>query len=217
MGDNVETYSDGMGHTKVIHHEGRQNIIAYLNRLVATMPAPGKLVVSGSSAGGFGSALNYDLIRSSFNATSSYLIDDSGPPLIGDAIPATLRQAWYAAWRLDLTLSPLCPDCENDFSTLVPILAAKYPKDRMTLLSHNQDAVIRSFFGNQSASQFETELYSVASTLLDPLPNFHYYISSGTGHTYLYTPGATFVKGVWLLSFISQMVNDNSKWVSIMP
>src|SRR5262249_23260709 len=154
-----------------------------------TVPLPGKLVVSGSSAGGFGSALNYDLVRGYFPHAHSYLLDDSGPPLIGDGIPKDLRETWYKVWRLDHTLAPLCPHCQSDFSTLVPILAAKYPDDRMGLLSNTQDSVIRGFFGNQSGPQFQTNLYSMASTVIDPQANFHYYFPAGTGHTFLFTPG----------------------------
>jgi hypothetical protein len=77
--------------------------------------------------------------------------------------------------------------------------------------------VIRGFFGNQSASQFQTELYNMASTLLDPDSHFHYFFTAGTGHTYLYTVGAGLEKGVWLPSWLGEMVNDNPKWTSVMP
>jgi hypothetical protein len=217
VGDNVVTYDNGAGATRAIHHKGRPNLEAFLKRLLATVPTPGTVVVSGSSAGGFGAALNYDLVRGTFPHAKAYLIDDSGPPLIGDAIPKDLRDAWYKAWHLDKTLAPLCPNCQTDFSTLVPILAAKYPQDRMALLSNNQDGVIRGFFGNQSAMQFETNLYTMASTVIDPHANFHYYFVAGTGHTFLFAPGLSSVKGVSLLSWLTQMGTDDPKWTSVKP
>lgn len=216
-GDNVMTYDSGMGKQRVIHHKGRPNLIAFLRRIAATIPAPGKLVVTGSSAGGFGSALNHDVVRAFFPKAKSYLLDDSGPPMIGDAIPKELRAKWFASWRLDLTLSKLCPECDRDFSTLVPILAKRYPSDRMALLSYTQDGVIRKFFGDQSAMQFQQNLTTMSTTLLDPLPNFRYYFAAGTGHTFLFTPALTTVKGVSLLSWITQMGSDDPKWNSVTP
>ena len=217
MGDNVVTYDNGAGASRVIHHKGRPNLVAYLNRLAATFPALRTLVVSGSSAGGFGAALNYDLARTYFSHAQSSLIDDSGPPLIGDGIPKDLRDTWYKSWRLDKTLAPLCPDCQKDFATLLPILARKYPRDRMALLSHNQDGVIRGFFGNQSATTFETNLYAMAATAIDPLPNFHYYFAAGSSHTFLFTPAFTVVKGVSLLSWLTQLGKNDPKWTSVKP
>lgn len=217
VGDNVVTYEGPASAKRTIYHKGRPNLIAFLKRLGATVRDPKKLVVSGSSAGGFGAALNYDLVRTYFPQARSYLIDDSGPPMIGDAIPKDLRQAWYKAWNLDETLKPLCPNCEDDFATLIPILAQKYPDDRMGLLSNNQDSVIRGFFGNQTAMQFEMNLYQMASTSLDPLKNFHYYFVAGTGHTFLFTPGFATVKGVKLTSWLTQMGTDDDKWISLKP
>jgi len=216
-GDNVMTYEGGADKKRVIHHKGRPNLLAFLQRIAATVPAPGKLVVTGSSAGGFGSALNHDVVRAFFPHAKSYLLDDSGPPMIGDAIPANLRAQWFKSWRLDRTLSMLCPECERDFSTLVPILAKRYPNDRMALLSYTQDGVIRKFFGDQSAMQFQQNLTVMASTMLDPLPNFHYYFASGTGHTFLFSPALTTVKGVSLLSWIAQLGTDEAKWKSVTP
>ncbi|HNF96182.1 MAG TPA: pectin acetylesterase-family hydrolase [Pseudomonadota bacterium] len=216
-GDNVMTYDGGGDKKRVIHHKGRPNLIAFLKRIAATVPMPGKLVVTGSSAGGFGSSLNYDLVRAFFPQAKSYLLDDSGPPMVGDAIPADLRQKWYTAWRLDQTIGKLCPDCNRDFSTLVPILGKRYPHDRMGLLSYTQDGVIRKFFGNQSEQQFQQNLTAMAKSTIDPLPNFHYYFVSGTGHTFLFTPGLTTVKGVSLLGWISQLGSDDPKWTSVTP
>jgi hypothetical protein len=44
-------------------HGGRADVAAYLKRRAATFPAPRKLAISGSSAGGFGALLNCDAAR----------------------------------------------------------------------------------------------------------------------------------------------------------
>lgn len=216
-GDNVATYQ-GIGQTYQIAHKGRANLRAFLARLAATFPNPDKLVVSGSSAGGFGTALNYDLFRQYFpqKQGKAYLLDDSGPTLRGDAISASLRGSWYTSWNLDSSLHDLCPACANDFSAMLPILGAKYPQDRLALLSYTQDQVIRAFF-MLSADAFQTDLYDLAGTVVEPLPNMRYFIASGSSHTFLGAPGATTSQGVALWSWLGQQLRDDSAWASVKP
>lgn len=216
-GDNVIEYDGGIGKKKVAH-KGRPNLVAFLKRIAATVPTPDKLVVSGSSAGGFGAALNYDLFRTYFpTAKQSYLIDDSGPPMIGDAIPKDLRATIWKSWKFDQTISSLCPGCDADMSALVPILAKKYGNDRMSLLSYTQDGVIRNFFGLQSGPDFEKNLRAVVDKVIEPQPNFRYYVVTGDKHTFLGAPAKTTAQGVPLWDFIKKQVEDDAGWQSTKP
>jgi len=216
-GDNVITYTNGSGtESKIFHHKGRANVTAYLTRLAATVPPGGKIVVSGSSAGGFGSNMVYDLFHHYFPGSKIYLLDDSGPLFVGDAIQPALRSSWYASWGLDRTLGPICPTCKQDMSALVSNLAAQFPSDRMALLSYTQDGVIRTYFG-QTEAEFQANLYSLAASKLDPLPQARYYFVTGTGHTFLGKPSATTAQGVPLWTWITQFVNDDAAWTSTKP
>src|SRR5262249_42892316 len=108
-GDHVSTYSDtNGGNTKMWHHKGHANILAYLKRLAPPFPNMKKVVVSGSSAGGFGASMNYDDFRKYFPSGQSYLIDDSGPPLEAPNIPQGYIDAWYQEWNLGEVLDPVC-------------------------------------------------------------------------------------------------------------
>lgn len=216
VGDNVMTYDGGLN-KRIIRHKGRPNLIAFLKRIAGTVPDAEKLVVSGSSAGGFGAALNYDVFRSYFPSAKSYLLDDSGPPLVGDAIPADHRAAWWKSWHLDATLGTICPECENDFSMLVPILSKKYPSDRMALLSYTEDAVIRNFMGFQSPMQFRMNLLDMTAKRLDDKPLFQYYYMTGESHTFLGNPEKPVVQGVKLSDWIAAFATDAADWKSVKP
>ncbi|MFT3754922.1 MAG: pectin acetylesterase-family hydrolase [Pseudoxanthomonas sp.] len=214
-GDNVITYTSGTSQ-KVIHHKGRANVVAYLKRLAATIPAGGKIVVSGSSAGGFGSNMVYDLFHQYFGASKLSMLDDSGPLFLSDAISASLRNSWYASWGLDRTLGPVCPACAQDMSALIPALTTRYPGERMALLSYTKDGVIRAYFG-QTEAAFQTNLYALASQRFDTTPQLRYYFVTGTGHTFLAKPGATTAQGIPLWTWITQFANDDPAWTSTKP
>jgi hypothetical protein len=214
-GDNVVEYKDSNGAARTYRHVGRANITAYLKRLGATF-SPEKLVVSGSSAGGFGAAFDYDLFRLYFPNIRGYLVNDSGPVLKGDALSPALRTAWYQSWRLDKALDPVCPECRNDLSQATNSIAQRFPNDRLALLSSTQDQVIRSYF-MLSASSFEASLNTMLTDVLDPQPNFRYYVVPGQFHTFLGNPDQTPTQGVKLTDWLGKMVQDDAGWKSLKP
>lgn len=214
-GDAVVAYGSS-GSQRVMNFKGHVNMATYLARLAATFPNARKVVVAGSSAGGYGSALNYDLVHTYFPKSKLYLLDDSGPTFIGDAIIPAERAAWFGAWNLTSTQGSVCPVCVGDLSALPVALAKKYPTDRMALLSYTQDATIQKYL-NQDATAFQANLYDLAAKRLDLLPLFHYYFVTGTTHTFLLKPGATTAQGIPLWTWLTQFVSDDAAWISTKP
>ena len=200
-------------------HEGRTNLERGVAWLADHLPAPEKLVVSGSSAGGFGSLLAHDLARTRWRDAKGYLIDDSGPPLIEGAVPPELRAAWYLAWRLDRTLTPFCAECTIDLSQALVALAEKYPDDRIALLSTREDEVIRSFFGlglnPVAADVFEADLVELVDERIAPLPNARAFLVPGNGHALLEDFGAWSADATTLPAWIGHMVNDDPGWSTL--
>ncbi len=226
-GDKVTTYRPPVpgGESVTWHHVGRANVLAYLKRLGPTFPRPGKLVVAGSSGGGFGALANYTAFRARWPAARTYLVDDSAPPLAGDAIPSSTRAAWYASWNLGASLDPFCPSCREDMSQGLRELVRRYPSDRIALISHLQDAVIRGFYGNitlsptpvfglMPAAQFETELRRLGTTVLDPSPNGRYFFTQGDGHPTLEDPGRVTSPAPGLPAWLELMLSDAPGWAS---
>jgi hypothetical protein len=218
-GDNTMMYSDNSGMiTKTYHHAGHANVLAFVPRIAGTWPQPGKLVVSGSSAGGFGASFNYDTFRHYYPTGPAYLIDDSGPTFEGDSLPMSYVSSWYTSWRLDKVLDPICgmQDCKSDLSLAVKLLASTYPNDRMSLLSSLQDQTIRSYF-LQSPSGFQTALLMMAHDILDPTTNFRYFFVDGQTHTMLFNESAFTSQGTSLEAWLTQEVGDDAGWKSLKP
>ena len=223
-GDKVTTYAFPGLPPITWHHVGHANVLAFLKRLGATFPSPQKLVVAGSSAGGFGSLSNYPAFRAYWPAAKAYLVDDSGPPLAGDAIPMTTRDAWYASWNIGASLDAFCPSCPTDISQGLRELERRYPEDRIALLSHLTDLTIRGFFGTftltppyvtpMPADEFEAALRSLGTTVMDPAtPNAKYFFTAGDQHPTLEDPTVV-TTPMPLEEWLELMLSDSTSWKS---
>src|SRR5206468_1167968 len=101
-------------------------------------------------------SFGFPTVRRYFPDAKVYLVDDSGPALIGSEIPDGYRAAWYEHWDLGPFLDPICPDCRDDFSALIPAAAKLYPNDRMALLSSMRDGTISQYL-LKSPGSFEAD------------------------------------------------------------
>jgi hypothetical protein len=232
-GDKVTTYPPLVpgGAPVTWHHVGHANVLAFLRRLGPTFPSPRRLVVAGSSGGGFGALASYVTLRDRWPGAKAYLVDDSAPPLVGDDIPAATRSAWYGSWNLGVSLDGFCPGCRSDLSQGLRDLLARYPADRMALVEHLQDAVIRGFYGTYTlhvsglslnpelgpmpASTFEAALRRLGTTVLDPSPNGRYLFSAGDAHPTLEDPGKVTTPPPGLSAWLEQMLSDDPAWRSV--
>jgi hypothetical protein len=212
-GNNVVTY-DVLG-PRPFAHVGRRNVEALLPRLRATWPSPWRVVISGSSAGGYGATLNYDLIRRAYPNAEVALVDDAGPLLEGGGIPDGHRVAWYTNWRLGDVVDPLCANCRGDLSLLYPALVAKYPEDRMALLTSLQDVTIRTYFLIVLGIDFEQRLRSLVTNRLAPTDTFRSFIIPGESHTLLGSPDTITSGGVTLEAWLGQMLTGSSGWATV--
>lgn len=226
-GNAVTTYTLQGFPSVTWHHVGHANLMAFLKRLGPTFPSPGRLLVSGSSAGGFGALLDYPAFRWYWPNAKGYLLDDSGPPLIGNAVPAGTRAAMYANWNLGVALDYVCPGCRNDLSQGMVVVEQRWPNDRIGLVSHLQDLTIREFFGTLTlsppyvtpmpATDFQTQLALLRTSVMDGKTNARaFYTSSptATAHPALDNPAAVTSPGTGLTAWVQQMVTDTN-WVSL--
>jgi hypothetical protein len=212
-GNNVATYD--VAGPRMFAHVGRRNVEALLPRLRATWPAPARVVISGSSAGGYGATLNYDLLRRAYPGAQVALVDDSGPLLEGDGIPAGHRDAWYANWHLGDVVDPLCADCRSDLSRLYPALVAKYPRDRMALLTSLQDQVIRTYFLILLGPDLELRMRALDADRLAPTATFRTFAIPGESHVLLGSPDTITSGGLTLEAWLARMLAGDASWASV--
>jgi len=216
-GDNVVDLSF-LGTTKTAYFVGHRNLADDLKRLVDTFPAASRIVLAGSSAGGFGATADWSLAAESFPQVRVDLINDSGAIMPNDVFnsTATSREAsWRSAWNLAATIPAGCVDCATDFDALYAYDSMTFPESRGTLLSYEQDSILPSFYGI-STSDFTTGLLETEQDFFDPSANLRYFNVATSGHELWFSPDLM-VNGVTVREFITSMVTDDTNWASVTP
>jgi hypothetical protein len=213
-GDRVATYSL-LADVRSYHHVGHTNAMNALDRFAATWPSLSRLVVAGSSAGGYGATINYSSFRARWPQATAYLVDDSGPLLADDVTPQYLKD-WFQQWGVFDWVGTVCAGCTLSLTSLYAQLAARFPTDRMALLSSLQDAVISTFYG-MAGLQFQAAVSQLGDTVLEPLPRFRHFYVAGATHTMLRGPALFSAGGVDLWTWLGQMIGDDPAWQTRVP
>lgn len=131
---------------------GHLNMRAYLKRIVPTFPNATQVLLTGVSAGGFGTAFNYHQVQQAFGPNVPVtLIDDSGPPMGEAFLPACLQKHWRDMWGLDFTLPETCAGCFSDergifVEPLIEFMKTTHPDRSLGFISSSEDSVIRQFW-----------------------------------------------------------------------
>jgi hypothetical protein len=129
---------------------GYRNAQTFIGRLVPTFEAGlERVIVTGSSAGSFGAALNFSMISDAFGVQADAILD-SGMPFDDEFWPTCLQKTWRDLFGLDEALPPDCEQCfKADGGGLLGMsdfLMTKHPAARLAYVSSIRDEVIRLFF-----------------------------------------------------------------------
>jgi hypothetical protein len=130
---------------------GYYNMQKFVSRIVPTFKDQvSKVVITGSSAGGFGAALNFSMVQDAFGDTPVLAISDSGPPFDDQYMPVCMQKRWRDAWSLTDAMPPDCTECRQadggGMLKLSDFLLRKHPTARIAMISAMEDEVIRLFF-----------------------------------------------------------------------
>ncbi|RMH39370.1 MAG: hypothetical protein D6689_16765 [Deltaproteobacteria bacterium] len=212
---------------------GYTNMGHYTDQLVSMFPDVEVVVLSGSSAGGFGAAYNYDRVASAFgDDVEVLLLDDSGPPLGPDYLTPCLQDIVRTTWNLDATLPADCDACRESggLSALAPFYATKYPDRRFGIITSTRDGVIRLFVGwgypscdnpkvPMDEAVFAQGVAQLRDEILAPYDNARVFtIDSGLHVWLLEDPvGSTSSGGVTLTDWIRGLVAGSGDWGDVVP
>ncbi len=132
------------------HFHGYDNLQRFLQLLIPSLPMPETVLLTGSSAGGFGAALNAAPTATAYgDDVHLVVLDDSGPPMSSAVMPPCLQDVFRQTWNLDATVLADCPGCDpHDFARdLLDNVVAAHPNVDFGLYSTTGDLVIRTYMG----------------------------------------------------------------------
>jgi hypothetical protein len=181
---------------------GYSNFTAFLERWVPSFHVD-QVLLTGSSAGGFGAAVNFAQTQRAYGSIPVTLIDDSGPPMSADVFPPCLQTLWKTTWGLDKTMLKECgSDCadpNNFIADTFDHVRGEFPDMHGGLFSSTADQTIRAFAGYGwsggynmckdipnavTAQVFQAGLDDIRSREMNA-PGFGTFYTTGSGHTIL--------------------------------
>ncbi|MEL6184994.1 MAG: pectin acetylesterase-family hydrolase, partial [Myxococcota bacterium] len=127
---------------------GANNMQLFSDLLAAELPNTTQVLLTGSSAGGYGANLNLERVITAFGTTPVHMLNDSGQPFDpGLSVTSDcLSQLFYDLWGFNAPAA--CTDCgatEAGFLGLSRYFATSYPMSKQAILSYTEDGVIRFF------------------------------------------------------------------------
>lgn len=214
-GNNIVDYADHDGPT---YHHGLQNISAALTVAQSEFPNPDMIVVSGSSAGGYGTLQGYGVTRLTYQSTPIIVFNDSGPGLQNpDPAQAGADQDRIENWKYTQYFPASCSQCTEQTAYLADWAIDRDRDLRVALFSYNHDNTIPVYLG-MDANSFETLLLEVSGDIHDRHPDrSKRFIKTGNGHTVLELPDfyTLAIGDAKIRDWTEAFLSDGSAWVDI--
>jgi hypothetical protein len=202
---------------RTVHHQGLRHTAAAAALARKLFPHPDKVLVTGSSAGGFGTYIAWPIVKSQYMDVDTYILDDSGDGFWDPGKPDDWETI-KAAWNLHFPVE--CERCKGTIQTFIFELWMDIdPQLRVGMFSSWHDFIISRMFLRMDSEVFGDILNNVTSQIAYDYPGrFGRFIIRGSTHTcyeFILPGGANYpVDGVSLYEWIGQLVNDSPAWRS---
>ena len=213
-----------------IKHRGFVNFQAVLEYLKNNTNYPGKIFVTGSSAGSYGATLAFPYIKEAFQWSNSYLLGDAGNGVLGGTFPTEGIVNWNV--QMPDWIFPDGYSSELTIADIYTAIAAEYPWKQFAQYTTAFDAT-QIFFYNvmlninepwewenvtqEVALTWHVMMRNYAYTTAADSPNYRYYIAEGKDHTVLaydkfYDEDSA---GLPLTEWIKRMLKNQNKWENL--
>ncbi len=224
-GDNEVEYNG-----KMRYHHGLRHLAAAVALAKKMFPNPDKVLVAGSSAGGYGTLYGWLVVKSQYRDTDTYIFNDSGTGFWDPYDLATFEKI-KAAWNL--TIPEECTLCTDTSLTYIydTYLRAD-PQVRIGMFTSYYDALITRVFIGMDPQVFRSELFTITDKLKQLHPDrFNRFFIAGTTHTSYelewcdHWPGHDFfleegpdyqIDGTSLFAWLGQIVNEDPLWADLL-
>jgi hypothetical protein len=194
-------------------HNGLRQTSAAVSLMKQLFPNSRKILIAGSSNGGYGTFGATPIVRLAFPDARLYVLDDSGPGLFRPEEPA-LWPVLIKTWNLSSMLPSNCPQCQKQLIFLFDWMLDSDAKLKIGMYSSYQDAVVSQVVG-MSGAENEQLLRTTTTQIHQNHPDtFKRYFIEGNSHCI-----ADFynqVHDVTIWKWLDALVNDRPGWKDIL-
>ncbi|MEZ5556777.1 pectin acetylesterase-family hydrolase [Haliea sp.] len=202
----VDTDDDGVADR---FHRGLHNLSASLDVAVNTFPTPRRILLTGSSAGGFGTTYALPLVRQLYPDVPIELINDSGLGLGRIDEPAFIEQL-LTEWNATAFFPESCETCIGDDGHITDYHKYQLSEDenfRLGMMSYTRDTVIAVTFVQVGGEVFEEALLGELDDLEAAYPErVKSFVATGAEHTFLLGDLEKTAGGISVADWISSML-----------
>jgi hypothetical protein len=218
-GDNDAAFTNTTtGATVTTYFHGLANLSAAITLMKQNFINPEKIVVAGSSAGGYGTFMGYFVTRTQYPFTTLNVLNDSGVGLFNPS-QTTLFQNILTTWNIKKIIPPDCPKCNQQMSYLADWAMNHDQNVNFGFLSYYNDVVIGSIFLQMNTADFKNLLLSVTGEIHKDHPNrFQRFFVDGSMHTMLELPSyyTMQISGTTMTQWTADMVTDTAAWQDLL-
>lgn len=187
------------------HHTGSKNVKLDMAKLKQVLPGVTRVWISGSSAGAFGSILQYQNAQDAFGVRIDLLADSGETPL-----PITI----HPSQKIQTPDTSRCPNCnDSNFDSYIVGLAQANTRARFASLSWSIDNTIPRNQG-VSSDDFAKELVRLFAQQTQNTTNARNFMVQGSGHTLLYSTQYNAADGYTMATFLNKFKTDDPAWSS---
>lgn len=142
-GDRDVVYRHPDGHTVPTFHRGLRNLSATVTWMKERHPDPDQILVTGASAGGYGTLMGYLVVRAAWPDKTIVVLNDSGPWLFNPALQTEMVDPVFANWDIPRLIPADCPaSCDEQLLFLLDWVLPRDPRSRIGILMHLNDFTI---------------------------------------------------------------------------
>ncbi len=190
MGEVDRVLDDGNwlnGSNDQAYQRGLINLIAGLEVAKERYPNPPKIVLAGTSGGGYGVVMGMALVRHFWPDTEVVVVADSGAPILTSQNPGFIDSILT---QIDAKryIPDSCSDCiDNGHATdIIDWALERDDNFRIAYMGHARDHVIGEFFMGSTAAQFEASVVAETGRLIANHPGRAFrFIRPGNMHMML--------------------------------
>ncbi len=196
------------------YHHGARHTAAAAALMKQIFPNPDKILLTGISAGGFGTFFAWPIVKSLYMDTQTYIHDDAGVGFWNPDAQDTfdvIMDAW------NLRIPSACVKCQN--STVKTWLFELYmeydPSLRVGMFTSYQDYIISELFLGMTGPAFQAVTLDVTGQIKNNYPDqFARFFIKGRVHTSsLLGLGPNYsVDGTSLYDWVGMLVSEDPAW-----